>query len=304
MPYVSTAHGLPGVFITFEGGEGVGKTTQSRFLAEYLKSQGLNVVRLREPGGTAVGEKLRSIVLDAKNDNLNDRSELFMYEAARAQIVSEVIRPALESGAVVLCDRFVDSTVAYQGYGRGLDPDFVHDANEFACQGIVPDRTVLLTVSSTDLGLHRATRRLGADRLELAGTEFHERVAKGFAAIAEANPDRVKVVSAAESRSATARLVWAAIEDILSSSHGIEAPAEERFALLDRPMSRRRRGRSGQGRSRGGSDRQAGKGKTPSSGQRRTPKRPDQPSGQRKRHSSSGKGKGRGPSGAPKGERS
>ena len=122
MTWTSSTHGLPGVFVSFEGGEGVGKTTQIRFMESVLKKAGLDVVRLREPGGTSVGESLRSIVLDAKNDRLDDRAELYIYEAARAQIVAEVIRPALERGAVVLCDRFVDSTVAYQGYGRGLDP--------------------------------------------------------------------------------------------------------------------------------------------------------------------------------------
>ena len=119
MAYASATHGLPGVFITFEGGEGVGKTTQIAFMERVLKKAGLDVVRLREPGGTKVGEDLRAIVLDAKNDMLDDRAELYLYEAARAQIVAEVIRPALARGAVVLCDRFVDSTVAYQGYGRG-----------------------------------------------------------------------------------------------------------------------------------------------------------------------------------------
>lgn len=302
MAYASTAHGLPGVFITFEGGEGVGKTTQSRFLAEYLKSLGLNVVRLREPGGTTVGEKLRSIVLDAKNDSLNDRSELFMYEAARAQIVSEVIRPALESGAVVLCDRFVDSTVAYQGYGRGLDPEFVRAANAFACQGITPDRTVLLTVSSTGLGLHRATRRLGADRLELAGTEFHERVARGFAMIAEEDPERVRTVSAASSRSETARCVWEALADLLVESHGVEAPSDERFASLDRPP-KRRRGRGGSGRGHSGPDRQGGKPQASSGSRQRGGRRPDGHAAQ-KRRSSGGRGKHPGQGQPSKGERS
>ena len=127
-------------------------------------------MRLREPGGTAVGEELRAVVLDPKNDNLSDEAELLIYEAARAQIVAEVIRPALERGAVVLCDRFADSTIAYQVHGRGLDAAFVGQANAFACQGISPDRTILLTTGgSARTGLSRATHQVGADRLERRG---------------------------------------------------------------------------------------------------------------------------------------
>ncbi len=121
-----------GVFVSFEGGEGAGKTTHIRFLAETLEARGFEVVRLREPGGTAIGDKLRSIVLDPGNAAMCDACELLVYEAARAQIVEEVIKPALDRGAVVLCDRFFDSTTAYQAYGRGLDADFVRRANQFA----------------------------------------------------------------------------------------------------------------------------------------------------------------------------
>ncbi len=250
MTWVSSAHGLPGVFISFEGGEGVGKTTQIRFMESVLKKAGLDVVRLREPGGTTVGESLRSIVLDAKNDMLDDRAELYIYEAARAQIVAEVIRPALERGAVVLCDRFVDSTVAYQGYGRGLDPAFVRQANEFACQGILPDVTVLLTVDSTAMGLRRATRRLGADRLELAGTEFHQRVNEGFKQIAADHPERIHVVTSTSTKSAAARAVWDVVGGVLRDAFGVEPPTEADYARLDKP--RRRPGRGGGSGSRGG----------------------------------------------------
>lgn len=250
MTWASSAHGLPGVFISFEGGEGVGKTTQIRFMESVLKKAGLDVVRLREPGGTTVGENLRSIVLDAKNDMLNDRAELYIYEAARAQIVAEVIRPALERGAVVLCDRFVDSTVAYQGYGRGLDPAFVRQANEFACQGILPDVTVLLTVDSTAMGLRRATRRLGADRLELAGTEFHQRVNEGFKQIAAEHPERIHVVASTSTKSAAARAVWDAVGGVLRDAFGVEPPTEADYARLDK--LRRRPGGGGGSGSRGG----------------------------------------------------
>lgn len=207
----------PGIFITFEGGEGAGKSTHIRFLAEALEEHGHEVLCLREPGGTAVGETLRSIVLDPDNADLSDEAELLIYEAARAQIVSEVIAPALGRGAVVLCDRFYDSTVAYQVFGRGLDRAFVTAANEFACQGIHPDRTILLTVGGTaDAGLKRATHHGEADRLELEGCQFHDRVNQGFMRIALAEPERIRIVASAERKSDTARAVFAELADLFA----------------------------------------------------------------------------------------
>ena len=174
-----------GIFITFEGGDGAGKTTHITFLASCLRAMGHEVICLREPGGTSVGEDLRAIVLDPKNAGLCAESELLIYEAARAQIIREVIIPALARGAVVLLDRFYDSTIAYQVYGRGLPMSFVRQANSFACQGVHPCRTILLTTgASAEEGLERATHHGDADRLEQAGTSFHARVNNGFLAIA------------------------------------------------------------------------------------------------------------------------
>lgn len=207
------ATGGRGVFITFEGGDGVGKSTHIRRLATALKDEGREVLVLREPGGTSVGEMLRSVVLDPANDGLSDEAELLIYEAARAQIVAEVIEPALARGAVVLCDRFADSTVAYQAYGRGLDRAFVNAANAFATRGVMPDRTILLVCRSAADGLVRATAR-GADRLEGAGAAFHDRVASGFAAIAEADPERVRVVDSSGAYRATGAAVRAAVADL------------------------------------------------------------------------------------------
>ncbi|WP_139653487.1 dTMP kinase [Raoultibacter phocaeensis] len=205
----------PGIFITFEGGEGAGKSTHIRFLAEALEERGFEVLCLREPGGTAIGEDLRSIVLDPENAGLADEAELLIYEAARAQIVSEVIAPALERGAVVLCDRFYDSTVAYQVFGRGLDRSFVDAANRFASQGVRPDRTILLAVGgSADDGLKRATHHGEADRLELEGARFHARVNEGFMEIAAAEPDRIRVVASAARKSDTARAVFSELADL------------------------------------------------------------------------------------------
>jgi dTMP kinase len=204
-----------GLFITFEGGEGAGKTTHIRFLADALRSQGRDVLCLREPGGTDIGEELRRILLSPSNDAMVNETELYLYEAARAQLVSQVIRPALDKGTVVLCDRFTDSTLAYQAYGRGLDRDFVESANEFACQGLHPDRTILLkTGGSVHTGLVRATHRSGADRLERAGENFHERVNKGFDELALAYPDRIRVVVSADKKSQTARAIFDELSDI------------------------------------------------------------------------------------------
>ncbi|MBO4353299.1 MAG: dTMP kinase, partial [Eggerthellaceae bacterium] len=186
-----------GIFITFEGGDGAGKSTHLGYLTIALRERGLEVIRLREPGGTTIGEQLRSVVLDPQNDAMVDECELLIYEAARAQIVGQVIRPALERGAIVLCDRFADSTLAYQHFGRGMEREWVDRSNEFACQGVHPDRTILmLTGGNAQVGLARATRNQEADRLENAGVAFHNRVIAGFLALAAEDPARIrKVVS-------------------------------------------------------------------------------------------------------------
>lgn len=205
----------PGIFITFEGGEGAGKTTHITFLATCLRAMGHEVICLREPGGTPIGESLRAIVLDPANSNLCDQAELLIYEAARAQIVRETIIPALARGAVVLLDRFYDSTVAYQAAGRGLPESFVRQANSFACQGVHPRRTILLTTESTaEEGLERATHHGTADRLEQAGADFHARVNSAFMRIAADNPARIRVVSSAGAKDATARAIFTELADV------------------------------------------------------------------------------------------
>ena len=208
-------HGFRGVFISFEGGDGAGKSTHLQLVAEALRARGTDVVCLREPGGTIIGEQLRSTVLDPGNYIMTDECELLIYEAARAQLVSQVIRPALERGCVVLCDRFADSTIAYQAYGRGVDRAFVDIANAFACQGVRPDRTILMmTGGDAEVGLDRATQHKHADRLEMAGTEFHQRVNEAFLKIAEADPARVRLVVSDDAKTATARKVFAELADL------------------------------------------------------------------------------------------
>lgn len=213
----------PGIFITFEGGEGAGKTTHITFLAQCLRAMGKEVLCLREPGGTSIGEGLREIVLDPNNSAMCDQSELLIYEAARAQIVKEVIIPALARGAVVLLDRFYDSTVAYQVYGRGLPESFVRQANIFACQGVHPCRTILLTAdAAAEVGLERATHHGEADRLEQAGASFHARVNSGFMRIAAENPARIRVVSSSGAKDETARKIFFELKDVFGWDEGSE----------------------------------------------------------------------------------
>lgn len=182
---------MPGLFVAFEGGEGSGKTTQARMLAIWLRDQGYDVVQTREPGATKIGMRLRAILLDAAERGLSARSEALLYAADRAEHVEKVIRPALQRGAIVVCDRYVDSSLAYQGAGRALDPEDVSKINAWATGGLVPHLTVLID-TPPQIGLARIGG--AADRIESEPLEFHERVRKGFRALAAAAPDRYLVV--------------------------------------------------------------------------------------------------------------
>ena len=208
------SHDYPGYFITFEGGEGGGKSTHSSFLAHTLKNHGYDVVHLREPGSTCVGEQLRDVVLNPNNDNLCDNAELMIYLAARSQNVSQNIIPALQKGSIVICDRFVDSTIAYQAYGRGLSADFIHSANDFVTCGCMPDLSIFMFAGNCpSQGLSRATAHEGADRLEQQGGDFHSRVHEGFLEIAMQNKHRVKVIYSSAEKSQTARAVFNAASE-------------------------------------------------------------------------------------------
>jgi len=204
-----------GIFITFEGGEGAGKSTHIAFLAHALRLQNREVVCTFDPGGTPMAQKIRRVLLDPVDEDITPDCELFMFEAARAQLVDSLIKPALSRGAIVLCDRFCDSTIAYQAFGRGLDRDFVERANAFACKGIVPDRTILMdTMQSEEEGLFRATHDLGADRMENAGLEFHARVNNAFRQLAQENRDRIRIVSSKGDKPHTAHAVFTALADL------------------------------------------------------------------------------------------
>jgi dTMP kinase len=193
-------------FVTFEGGEGTGKSTQIRTLEEHFASRSASFVSTREPGGTPLGKIIRRAVVEAGDRPIGSAVELFLYLADRAQHVHDVIRPALEGKKIVLCDRYTDSTLAYQGYGRGIDLDVLRELNRIATGGLRPDLTLLFDCP-VEVGLSRASGRFaqqdgGApreDRFENETVEFHERVRAGFLALAQAEPERFRIIDASRS---------------------------------------------------------------------------------------------------------
>lgn len=202
-----------GIFITLEGADGCGKSTQAELLAEVLLARGREVVRLREPGGTPISEKIRALLLDSANAEMVPEAELLLYEASRAQLTRQVIEPALERGAVVLCDRYYDSTYAYQAGGRGLDETIVRQSNVLGSCGRVPDRTLVLDLDPA-IGYARATAG-GADRMEAEGLAFQERVRAAYLHLADEEPARVRVVDAAGEKDAVTARLASALEDLL-----------------------------------------------------------------------------------------
>lgn len=192
---------MRGIFLTFEGPDGAGKTTQLSLLADALTAGGYEVVRTREPGGTRISDQIRAILLDPEHTEMTGAAEVLLYAAARAQHVREKILPALKEGKIVLCDRYIDASIAYQAYGLGIDPEIVRSVNAFASSGLRPDRTYLLDIS-VEAGMKRLVSRGGAlaaqglDRIESRQAAYHERVRRAFRQIAESEPDRVLVVNA------------------------------------------------------------------------------------------------------------
>jgi len=210
---------MRGRFITFEGGEGCGKSTQVKRLAAALAARGIRVVETREPGGTPLAEKVRGLLKDELADPPCDRAELLLFLAARAQLVRSVIRPALDSGAWVLSDRFSDSTVAYQGYGRGLDIGFIAAANGFACDALKPDLTLLLdvepSVAAARMRKREAATNTTADRIERAGDDFHARLRAGFRTLAAAEPERIARLDANGTPDEVWEQVWKSVTRFL-----------------------------------------------------------------------------------------
>ena len=183
-----------GLFISLEGSDGAGKSTQIEYVKKFFEQKGITPIMTREPGGTAISEKLREILLDKENAAMNPVTEMLIYAAARAQIVSELIKPALEAGEVIICDRFVDSSIAYQAYGRKLG-DMVEKVNAYAVDGTLPDMTIFLDLDP-EIGKARVGERGESDRLELEKMDFHYRVYNGYKAVAAANPERIQVIDA------------------------------------------------------------------------------------------------------------
>ena len=206
---------MRGRFITFEGGEGCGKSTQVKRLKAALEAEGKSVLLTREPGGTWLSEEIRRLIKDQETDAPCDRAELLLFLAARAQLVRNVIRPALEAGTWVVSDRFCDSTVAYQGFGRGLPLDFIREANAFACEGLMPDLTLLLDVTPETALARRhgreAATATAADRIERAGESFHARLREGFLRLAEENPGRIATLDANGTPDEVWEKVWTSL---------------------------------------------------------------------------------------------
>ena len=211
---------MSGKFITFEGPEGSGKSTQIRLLAEKLEAQGIEVSCAREPGGTATGEAIRNILQhDAVDECLSDRAELLLFTASRAQLMKQVILPALERGEWVLCDRFIDSTMAYQGFARGMDIDTLDRINDFAIHGRKPDLTLLL-----DLDIERGFERLeeryangagAADRFEREARDFHHRVRDGYRKLAQREPTRFRTVNSDRPIETVSGEIWNLVKEAL-----------------------------------------------------------------------------------------
>ncbi len=200
-----------GKLVTFEGCEGVGKSRQLSLLGEYLKQKGVDYVLTREPGGSFVAEKIRTLILDPQNGEMTDMCELLLYEAARAQHIDDVIAPAIATGKLVLCDRYTDSTVAYQGCAKGLGKERVERLNALTVGSYAPDFTVFLDLPP-DVAFSRKGGADKSDRLELLDIEFHRRVYRGYKQIASEQPDRFVAIDASGEKHQTQRLIIKQLE--------------------------------------------------------------------------------------------
>jgi dTMP kinase len=218
---------LRGRFITFEGPEGGGKTTQLELLRRYLETRGLRPLCLREPGATIVSERIRDLLLDPDLEGLGARAEALLFCAARAELVANRIRPALQAGQIVLCDRYADSTLAYQGYGRGLPVAELDVVNRFATGGLEPDLTLCLDVP-IETGLQRKRVASETNRMEAESLAFHERVRQGFLELAARQPERWRVIDATQAPHTVASAVRRYVDAILEEALGNETDHKHR----------------------------------------------------------------------------
>ncbi|MCT4542764.1 MAG: dTMP kinase [Vallitalea sp.] len=189
---------MKGLFISIEGADGSGKSTQIELLRNYLEKNNYKSVLTREPGGTIISEAIRNIILDKKYMEMSDMTEALLYAASRAQHVEEYIKPLLEKGNIVICDRFVDSSVVYQGYARGLGISCIENINKYATKGLEPDITILLDINAEE-GIKRKKNQRELDRLELQKLEFHKKVSEGYRELSNMYPNRIKRIDASKS---------------------------------------------------------------------------------------------------------
>lgn len=203
---------MKGKFITFEGCEGVGKSRQIQLLEDYLKKNKIDYYLTREPGGTNVSEQIRAVILDGKNVSMTDECEALLYAAARVQLLKEVVKPRLDKGELVFCDRFIDSSFAYQGYARGLGLEFVEKVNDYAVKNFMPDYTIFLKLSP-ELAFRRKGGVDKTDRLELSGMDFHQKVYDGYVELSKKYADRFIVIDASGSKEQTHFKIISALKE-------------------------------------------------------------------------------------------
>ncbi len=203
---------MKGKFITFEGSEGCGKSTQSKLLYLYLKKKGYRALYLREPGGVAISEKIRKILLDPRNKNMSPLCETLLYMASRAQVIEEVILPAIKKGRIVICDRFLDSTLVYQGYGLGIDIESILRIGDFATAGLKPDLTILLDLAVKKGLEYRSGKK---DRIEQRSFRYHFKVRKGYLTLAAEEPKRIRVIKIAKDKSVTQKRIRLLVDKLL-----------------------------------------------------------------------------------------
>jgi dTMP kinase len=206
------------MLITFEGLDFSGKTTQIKLLVEKLKDSGYNVAVVREPGGTPISEKIRNILLDKKNLEMTQLAEIFLFSAARNQLVTQIVKPALESGQVVICDRYYDSTTAYQGYGRGVNLDDVKKINKIATLGVVPDITFFVDITIDEIKHRIEAAKSSMDRMESSGDSFYERVRQGYFEIAKSEVERFHIINGLKKVEAIHNDIWYVVNDKMKIS--------------------------------------------------------------------------------------
>lgn len=205
---------MAGLFITMEGPDGAGKTTQIEKLKDYLSGKGYDIILCREPGGTKISEAIREVILNKEFKEMGYMTELLLYASARAQLVEQVIRPALDEDKIVICDRFVDSSAVYQGIARGLGTELVYEVNQYAIGETFPDITILLAIQGKE-GIHRKKNQGSLDRMESEAETFHEKVAQGYDRLADECPKRIRRIDGTQSIDAIHKQIVQMIEEIL-----------------------------------------------------------------------------------------